>query len=120
MGGQLRISWQKKLTADCAKDVLLIAQDGALEQRAEVVPRRRTELTTEDKVKLEKLALPVDKWEEDASIMTARVALDDTLRLVGVERSLPWEPLTKKHVIRRMERLLKCTKKSGGKLGYSV
>lgn len=67
-------------------------------------------------MKLKNLAyLPSVEWENDASIMAARVALDCRLNLVGVERSLSWEMLTKKHTLKRIERILKRTMKPGGK-----
>lgn len=115
MGGQLRISWLEGLAADCPRDILIIIQDEVSQQRPEVIPRRKTELTIEDRLKLEKLALPAVEWENDASIMAARIALDCRLKLVGEERSLPWETLTKKHILKRIERLLKRTLKLGGK-----
>ena len=115
MGGQLRISWLKGLAVDCHKDILIITEDEAGQQRPEVVPRRKSELSREDMQKLEKLALPATEWENDASITAARIALDCRLKLAGVERSLPWETLTKKRVLRRIERLLKHTMKPGGR-----
>lgn len=116
-GGQLRISWLTGQAADCHRDVIIIIQDDSLsQQRPEVIPRKKTELTTEDKLKLKNLAyLPSVEWENDASIMAARVALDCRLNLVGVERSLSWEMLTKKHTLKRIERILKRTMKPGGK-----
>ena len=117
MGGQLRISWLEGLAADCHKDILIITQDEVGQQRPEVVPRWKSELSREDRQKLEKLALPATEWENDASIMTARIGLDCRLKLARVERSLPWEMLTKKHVLKRIEKLFKRTIKPGGKLG---
>ena len=55
MGGQLRISWLEGLAADCYKDVLIIIQDEVSQQRPEVIPRRKTELTIEDRLKLDYL-----------------------------------------------------------------
>ena len=104
MGGQLRISWLEGLAADCHKDILIITQDEVGQQRPEVVPRRKSELSREDRQKLEKLALPATEWGSDASIMTARIGLDCRLKLAGVESNLPWEALTKKNMFPQEDR----------------
>ena len=55
-----------------SRDDLIISQDETI-QGEDIVSRRQAELTSDDKRELERLDLPPDQWEDDASIMAARI-----------------------------------------------
>ena len=98
-----------------SRDVFLICQDETM-QGIDVVPRRQSELTSDDKRELERLDLPLNQWEDDASIMAARMSKDPDYSVTKVVRSRPGEPLTAKYVIKQIELLMNNTQKEGGKL----
>ena len=66
------------------REVLMIIQDESL-RIADAVPRRACELTDDDKKQLERLNLPESSWEDDASIISARYALDKRFTMVHIE-----------------------------------
>ena len=55
-----------------SRDVLIISQDETIKKGEDIIHRRQAELTSDDKRELERLDLPPDQWEDDASIIAAR------------------------------------------------
>ena len=106
---------EKKYGASGSRDVLIISQEETI-QGEDIVPRRQTELTSDDKRELERLDLPPDQWEDDASISAARMNKDPDYTVTDVIRSWPGEPLTAKYVKKQVEILMNSTHKDGGKL----
>ena len=98
-----------------SRDDLIISQDETV-QGEDIVPRRQAELTSDDKRELERLELPPDQWEDDASIMAARIRKDSEYLISGVIKSSPGEPVMAKHVIKQIEIIMNNTQKEGGKL----
>ena len=98
-----------------SRDNLIIFQDEII-QGEDITPRRQTELTSDDKRKLERLDLPPDQWEDDASIMTARYSKDQWSSVTEVIRSSPGEPLMVKYVMKQIKILMNNTQKEGGKI----
>ena len=96
------------------RDILIISQDDAL-QAEDIVSQNTIQLSEEDKKKLDRLDLPPDMWHDDASIMAARIALDDEYTLIATERSKPGEPLTKDYVLDEIRTVMKSTSKDGCK-----
>ena len=113
-----QISWSYTLegntiyAAKCSRDELMIIQRDDLEG-ANIVPRRNVELTAEDKKQLERLDLPAESWYDDGLIMKARLDRDRYFTLVGVERSEPEKPLSKRQVLRKIQDTMKSTLKPG-------
>ena len=98
-----------------SRDVLIISQnETTCIQGEDIVPRRQTELTSDDKRELERLDLPPDQWQ-DASIMAARMNRDSDCAVTGVIKSMPGEPLTAKCVVKEIEIIMNNTQKEGGK-----
>ena len=98
-----------------SRDVLIIFQDDST-QGDDIVPRRQAELTSDDKRELERLNLPPDQWEDDASIMAARRNKDPDFSVTEMIRSKPGEPLTVKYVLKQIEIMMNNTQRKGGKL----
>ena len=98
-----------------SRDDLIISQDKTI-QGEDIVPRRQAELTSDDKRELEKLDLPPDQWEDDASIMAARIRKDQWSSVTEVIKSSPGEPLMAKYVMKEIEILMNNTQKDGGKI----
>ena len=101
--------------AMCQKDELLIIQSDSL-QGAGVVPRQLSaELKDEDKKQLERLNLSTESWSDEGSIMKARMHKDSTYTVVGIERSRPGQPLSKKMILKKIQDMMKTTLKAGSK-----
>ena len=98
-----------------SREFLIISQDETI-QGQDIAPRRHAELTSDDKRELERLDLPPDQWEDDASIMSARISKDSEYFMSGVIKSSPGEPLMAKYVIKQIEIIMNNTQKEGGKL----
>lgn len=113
------IQGEKKHGVSGSRDALIISQDETI-QAEDIVHRRQAELTSDDKRELERLDLPPDQWEDDASIMAARMNKDPDYTVTDVIRSRPGEPLTVKYVIKQIEILMNNTQKEGGKLYLSI
>ena len=95
-------------------ECLIICQDDDL-QVADAVPRRKCELTEDDKKQLERLNLPQTSWQDDASIISARCALDKRYTAVKIERSKPGDLLSKNKVLQLIRDTMKTSTKPGGK-----
>ena len=98
-----------------SRDDLIISQDETIQGEG-IVPRRQAELTSEDKRELERLNLPPDQWEDDASIMAARCSKEQWSSVTEVIKSRPGEPLMVKYVMKQIEILMNNTQKEGGKI----
>ena len=96
------------------RDVLIIAQDGSL-QGPDIQPRHSLELTDSDKNQLQRLGIPSNKWQDDATIMAARQASDVRCTLLTTERSKPGNSLSKEYVLSKIENSMKTTMKAGCK-----
>ena len=105
---------KKLLGAYGTRDILIIAQDDYL-QGLDIQPRCSLELTESDKTQLQRLGIPTSKWQDDASIMAARCALDTEYTLLPMERSMPGELFTKDYVMLKIEEYMKTTLKAGCK-----
>ena len=97
------------------RDTLIVVSSESLEG-PDIVPRLEVELTKNDIEKLQRLNLP-NQWKDDASILVARYKMDktDECNVVGVERSIPGDGLTKKYVLEEIKSLMTSTTKDGGK-----
>ena len=117
------VSWQEPYqgkpcyVAHCEIEVLIIKQDDNL-QVADAVPRRRCELTEDDKKQLERLNISLSSEFDDASIMAARYALDKRHTDIRIERSRPGSELTKSKVLKMVRDVMKTSTKPAGKLQY--
>ena len=98
-GVSWQVSYQGKpcYSAHCDTEVLIIHQDDSLPV-ADAVPRLTCELTDNDKEQLERLDLPQSSWNDDASIMEARFAVDKIYTMVQIKRSKSGEELRKTEV----------------------
>ena len=96
-------------------DILIISQDETI-QGEDTTPRRTTKLTSHDERELERLDLPPDQWEDDASIMAARYSKDQWSSVTEVIKSRSGEPVTAKYVMKQIEILMNNTQKEGGKI----
>ena len=94
----------------CDTEVLVISQDDGLPV-ADAVPRLICELSDDDKKQLERLNLPLSKWNDDASIMEARYARDKRYTMIIVEKSKPGEPLCKTKVQQIIRNTMKASTK---------
>ena len=115
------VSWQVNYqgkpcyVAYCETEVLIISQDDGLPV-ANAVPRLSCELTDDDKKQLERLKLPQSSWNDDASIMEARCALDNKRHtMIKVERSKPGEWLCKTKVQQLIRNTMKASTKQACK-----
>lgn len=110
------VSYQGKThhSAFYEQEVLVISQDETL-QRTDVVPRQKCELTEDDKKKLERLDLPQSSWDDDASIMAARYALDRRYTSVRIERGNHGAQLSKGKVLQIIQNTMKSSTKPGSK-----
>ena len=101
------------------RDILIIAQDDCL-QGPDIVQRRGgLELTDSDKNQLQRLGIPQADWQDDASIMTARCAMDTNYTLLPTERSRPGNDLSKVNVLSKIENYMKTTMKDGCELNIN-
>ena len=98
-----------------SRDILIISQDEII-QGEDIVHRRQAELTSNDKRQLERLDLPHDQWQDDASIMAARIKKHSDYSVTEVIKSRPGEPLTVKYAMKQIEIMMNNTQKDGGKL----
>lgn len=108
---------QGRETHDAAgsRNFLFIFQDETI-QGEDIVPRRKVELTSDDKRELERLDLPPDQWEDEASIMAARCSKDKRYSVTEVIKSNPGKPLMTNYVIKQIKILMNNTQKEGGKI----
>ena len=97
-----------------SRDALIISQDEIIQGEG-ITPRRQAELTSDDKRELERLDLPPDQWEDEASIMAARINKHPQYLVTKVIQSRPEEPLMVKCVMKEIEILMNNTQKEGGK-----
>ena len=98
-----------------SRDVLIICQDETI-QGEDIVHRRQAELTSDDKRQLERLDLPPDQWQDDASIMAARNKKDPNYSVTEVIKSRPGEPLTVKYAMKQIESVMTISQRDGGRL----
>ena len=121
VGATRQVTWgstikgEKTHEASGSRDIIIISQDNTI-QGEDIVHRREAELTSDDKRELERLDLPPDLWQDDASIIAARINKDPRYSVTEVIKSRPGEPLTVKYVMKQTEILMKNTQKEGGKL----
>lgn len=94
------------------RDVLLIASTGEI--REDVVPRERVELEDDHWRKMEHQGIPSD-CNDDLGILQARISLDKSLELVGVEVSRPGRELSRSYILGKLEELFTSSAKPGGK-----
>ena len=116
-GVSWEVNYQGKpcYSAYCDTEVLIISQDDSL-QVAEAVPRLTCELTDDDKRQLERLDnLPQSSWNDDASIIAARHALDKRHTMIQVERNKLGEKLSKTKVQRIIRNIMKASTKPARK-----
>ena len=117
------VSWQlsyqgkQYYSASFECEALIISQDDDL-QVADAVPRRPSMLTDDDKNQLERLNLPQNSWLDDASIVSARYALDKRYTSVKIERSKPGNLLSKGKVLQLIRDTMKTSIKPGGKVTW--
>lgn len=126
------ISWEETLSGrkiHCAvgeRDVFIIAPGeelpGGSGHSDEVVPRRKTELSEEDRTKLSNQGVPEDCQEDDLGIMKTRFTNDNECHVVGeVSYRNPTSlGLTKVNVLKRIEIFLKTTLKPRGQLNLNL
>ena len=105
-------NWQGKpcYSAYCDTEILIISQDDGLPV-ADAVPRLSCELSDDDKKQLERLDLPQSSWNDDASIIEARYALDKTYTMIKIERNKPGERLSKIKVRQIIKNSMKASTK---------
>ena len=114
------VSWQVNYqgkpcyTAYCECEVLIISQDESL-HAADAVPRRTCELTEDDKKQLERLNIPTSNWQDDASIVSARYALDKRYMTVKIVRNTPENLLSKNKALQAIRDIMKTSTKPAGK-----
>ena len=120
-GVSWQVSYQGKpcYSAYCDTEVLIISQDDGLPV-ADAVPRLTCELTDDDKKHLERLELPQSSWNDDASIMEARFAIDKRHTMVQVKRSKPGEQLCKTEVQQIIRNTMKASTKPACKQNYII
>ena len=115
------VSWQRSYqgkpsyAAYSETEVLMISQDEGL-QIADAVPRQICELSDDDKKQLERLNIPASCWNDDATIMAARYALDKIYTVVKVERSKPQNKLNKSKVLQLIRDAMKTSSKPKSEL----
>lgn len=97
------------------RDVLLIASSESLEG-PDIVPRRRGELSPQDKQSLSSQGIPAECWEDDVRLMEARIDRDKEYSLVPMGSK---EVLTSQYVKEKICAVMNNTTKPGGKLAFS-
>ena len=99
------------------RDVFILGSIGD-SQSPDVVSQCSVVLTKEDQGKLANQGVP-QECRDDLSIMKARVGLDDTYELVGVEVSKSGKELSCNFVLKCLAELMEKTNKPGGRFSYS-
>ena len=95
------------------RDVLIIKSSECLEG-PEVVPRKKGELTQEDKERLSSQGILSEWWDDDAKLMRARHCKEAArFTIVAVEDG---PDMTVGYVLEKITSLLKSTKMPGGML----
>ena len=105
---------KKMFGAYGTRDILTIAQDDNL-CGPDIEQRLSLELTDTDKNQLQRLGIPTDNWQDDATIIAARCTLDREYTLLPIERSTPESLLTKQHILSKIENYMRTTLKDGCK-----
>ena len=100
------------------RDVLIIESDLPI-SNPEVVPRRSSELTDEDRQKLKSQGVFSDDLDE-VSIVKGRYKCDKRRTLFRVIKSESNNPLSLDKVHRSITELFECTKNDGGIYMYNV
>ena len=96
---EVTLQGKKTYEALGSRDVLIISQNETI-QGVDIVPRRQAELTSDDKRELERLDLPPDQWEDDASVIATRMSKHPGCSVTEVVKSRTGEPLTVKYVMK--------------------
>ena len=99
---------KKLYAAQGPRDVLIISNETA--EGPDVVQRKKSCLTQEDKYRLTSQGIPPDCLEDDAKMMEARYSKEKRFSVVSIERNT-----TAEHILSKIDTLLKNTKKPGGK-----
>ena len=93
------------------RDVLIIKSSECLEG-PEIVPRKKGELTQEDKDRLSSQGIPSECWDDDAKLMRARRCKEEVrFNIVAVEDG---PGMTVLYVLEKITSLLKNTRMPGG------
>ena len=101
-------------TAAGDRNVLILGSIGH-PPSPDIVPHTETQLSDEDRRKLTNQGVPRESHSDDLSIIQARVKLDKTYELVGVEVSRPGKEISRNYILKRIGEFLKNTTKAGGK-----
>lgn len=110
------VSWQgsyqgkQSYTPWCEADIIIISQNESL-QVTDAVPRRKCDLTDDDKKYLERLNISASSGFDDATIMAKRYALDKRCTVAHTERGTPQNMLSKGQVLQTIkDTMMKSTK----------
>ena len=100
------------------RDVLILAPDLSL-PHPETVARRPSQLTEEDKLKLQSQGLPTN-CQDEQTLIKARYKLDKEYKIVEIKSG---QSLSQDNVLESIVHLLNTTQNDGGKLlpnGYCI
>lgn len=96
------------------RDVLIIASSESLEG-PDIIPRKKGQLTQEDKESLSSQGIPEECWEDDARLVEGRYRRDGS-RFDQITSMGGKESLTCHCVKERIGTVMKTTAKPGGKM----
>ena len=91
------------------RDVLIVSSEGL--EGPDIVPRRRGELSPQDKQRLSSQGIPEESWEEDERMMEERYGKDKRYTLIPRGSK---EVLTCQNVKEKIRAVMKSTTKPGG------
>ena len=105
----------KKYGACGSRDVLILVSRES--EGPDIVPRKKGELTQEDKDRLTSEGIPSDCWEDDVKLVDARYRKDNTFKSVTIE-DIPH--MKKEHALNKIFTLLNNTTQPGGKTTWKA
>ena len=107
--------WNESTIAAGGRDVLIIFPDLRVSRNPEAVPRQSSNLTEEDKLKLQSQGVPSDCHDE-RDIMKIRYQLDKKYKVAGVKSGI----MSQDEVMDCIIHLLAITKNDGGRITINI
>ena len=98
-----------------SRDVLILVS--RVSEGPDIVPRKKGELTQEDKDRLTSEGVPSECCEDDVKLMEARCHQDNKFKSVTIE-DIPY--MKKEHALNKISTLLNNTTQPGGKNAYGI
>ena len=112
---EYNLQGNKTYAAGGSRDVLILVSRES--EGPDIVPRKKGELTQEDRDRLTSEGIPSECWEDDVKLMEARYLKDSNYPSVTVAET---PHMRKEHALNKISTLLNTTTQPGGKNAWKA